>query len=81
MKQKDIALIILVSFVSAIASFFISNALFTSPRNRQQQVEVVEKITADFPDPDPKYFNTNAINPTQLIEIGEDPNLQPFKNQ
>jgi hypothetical protein len=79
MKQKDIVLIIVVSFISAVFSLFISKALFSSPENRQEKVEVVEKITADFSQPDAKYFNPNAINPTQLIRIGENPNPQPFK--
>jgi len=48
MKQKDIALIILIAGVSAVASFFISNKLFVTPSNRQQQVEVVDPINASF---------------------------------
>ncbi len=79
MKQKDIVLIVAVSLISGVLSFFISRLLFTSPKNRQQQVEVVEKISADFPIPDKKYFNPNAVNPTKLIQIGDTPNPQPFK--
>lgn len=80
MKQKDIALIILAGFVSAILSYFVSNALFASPKDRQEQVEVVEAITTDFPTPDKRYFNPESINPTQLIQIGDNPNAQPFNN-
>ena len=79
MKQKDIVLIIVISFISAVFSLFLSNAMFSSPKNRQEKVEVVDAITADFSKPDVKYFNPNAINPTQLIQIGENPNPQPFK--
>jgi len=78
MKQKDIALIIIIVFVSAVASFFISNALFASPENRQQKVEVVEAITSDFPKPSGKYFNSDSIDPTQLIQIGNSTNPDPF---
>lgn len=80
MKQKDVALIILVGFVSAVLSYFVSNALFASPKDRQEEVEVVEPITTDFPTPDKKYFNPESINPTQLIQIGDNPNAQPFNN-
>lgn len=78
MKQKDIALIAIIVFFSAIFSYFISNAIFASPKNRQQQVEVVQPITADFPAPDSKYFNSNAIDPTQTITIGQNQNTDPF---
>jgi len=78
MKQKDIALIIVIVFVSGIVSFFASNTLFASPKNREQKVEKVEAITADFPTPDKKYFNSESIDPTQLIQIGESTNPNPF---
>lgn len=78
MKQKDIALIIIIVFISGVASFFLSNMLFASPDKRDQKVEKVEPITADFPAPDRKYFNENSIDPTQLIQIGESTNPNPF---
>jgi hypothetical protein len=78
-KQKDISLIIIVSFVSAMMSFFLSNALISTPENRQQQVSVVEPITAEFPEPDKKYFNEKSVNPTQLIRIGDTDNPNPLR--
>jgi hypothetical protein len=79
MKQKDIAIIIAVVFASGVLSYFVSNALFASPDNLQTEVEVVEPITADFPEPDPRYFNGNSVNPTQTITIGDGQNQQPFQ--
>lgn len=81
MKQKDIAIIIVVVFVSGLLSYFISNALFASPDKLQTEVEVVEPITADFPEPDTRYFSTNSINPTQTITIGDGQNQQPFQTE
>ena len=78
MKQKDIALIAIVVVISGIISFFVSNLLFASPDNRQQEVEVVEAISASFPTPSNKYFNTESINPTELIQIGTSTNPNPF---
>lgn len=78
MKQKDVALIIVIAFVSAIVSLVASRLLFASPQNRQQQVQVVPAITASFPSPDSRYFNSSSIDPTQLIQIGNNNNTNPF---
>lgn len=80
MKQKDIALIMVIAIISAILSIFISNAIIVPPKNREQKVEVVGKINSDFPDPDTKHFNSTAINPSRRITIGIDTNPQPFNN-
>jgi len=80
MKQKDIALIAVIVVISAVISFFVSKAIFVPPKNRQQQVEVVQPITADFPQPDNRYFNTNSIDPTQEITIGQSTNNNPFNS-
>lgn len=81
MKQKDVILIIVIAFVSAVLSLVLSNVIFASPNNRRQTIEVVDAITADFPTPDSKYFNNNAVDPTQLIQIGNNNNQTPFNGQ
>ena len=78
MKQKDLALIIGIALVSAILSFVISGKLFASPKDREQQVETIEAISTDFPTPSAKYFNSSSIDPTQLIQIGNNSNQTPF---
>ena len=78
MKQKDIALIIVISFISGILSFFLTNLLITNPENRQEEVEVVEPISSTFSEPATRYFNAVAINPTQLILIGNQDTQQPL---
>jgi hypothetical protein len=78
MKQKDLATILIVVFVSAVISLFVSKAIFASPKNRQQQVEVIQPITADFPKPDEHYFNSQAFDPTKQITIGQNSNPDPF---
>lgn len=79
MKQKDIALIIIVIFITGIASFFLSGLLFKTS-NLSEKVDTVEPISAEFKTPDSKYFNPDAINPTQLIRIGDNNNSQPFND-
>jgi hypothetical protein len=78
MKQKDIALIIVIAVVSAVASFFISGKLFVTPTNRQQQVPLVDVIKPEFQKPSDKYFNDTSIDPTQLVQIGDNNNPNPF---
>lgn len=78
MKQKDVAVIIVIAFISAIVSFFVSDKLFVTPDNRNQKAEVVDSITATFQTPDSKYFNSDSINPTQSTVIGTDNNTNPF---
>lgn len=78
MKQKDLALIIFIAGLSAVISYSASHFLFATPKDRQQQVAVVDPITADFPAPDPKFFNSQSINPAKLIEVGSGNNSNPF---
>jgi hypothetical protein len=78
MKQKDIALIILIAGIAGIISFFVSRAMFSSHSQRSQQAAVVDAISTDFTSPSSKYFNTNSIDPTQLIQIGNNNNNNPF---
>lgn len=79
MKQKDIALIAIIVFISGFISFFASRYLLVPSNARTAQVEVVEPITAEFTEPDSKYFNEKSINPTQTIEIGGNGNNAPFE--
>lgn len=77
MKQKDIALIIVIAFIAAVMSYFLSNMLFGSG-HAKQQAEVVQPIVSDFPEPDSRYFNKDAFDPTKLIKIGDETNSNPF---
>lgn len=78
MKQNDIVLVIVVVFISGVSSFLLSNLLFGSPEENRVKVEVVEPISSSFSEVDTRYFNDKSINPTQLIQIGQGNNQQPF---
>lgn len=78
MKQKDIFTIVVVVFISGVLSIIISTLFISPSKKRSTTVEVVDKITADFPVPNKKYFNAQSINPTQLITIGNNANTKPF---
>lgn len=77
MKQKDIAVIVVIVFMSAIFSFVITSALFGG-KKVAQSAEVVQPISSNFPPPDKHYFNKDAYDPTQLITIGNGANTDPF---
>jgi len=77
MKQKDVALIIIIAAISGMLSFGVSQLLFGGSSSKQS-VAVVDKITTEFTTPDPKFFNTQSINPAKSIEVGSGDNTNPF---
>lgn len=81
MKRKDFMLIIVVVLVAAVFSFVVSGFFISTPEDRSQSVEIAEPINPEFQRPPAAYFNQEAINPTQTIEIGEDSNEQPFDTE
>lgn len=80
MKQKDISLIVVVAILSAIISFILSGRIFVTPANRQQAVEVVDKISTEFKLPDSRYFNAASVDPTIDSQIGTNTNQTPFNS-
>ncbi|HWT56166.1 MAG TPA: hypothetical protein VN031_04015 [Candidatus Microsaccharimonas sp.] len=80
MKQKDIALIIVIIFFSGVISFFISGKIFVTPSNREQKVQTVDVIDSSFPTPSDKYFNKDSIDPAQLVRISANNNQNPFNS-
>lgn len=80
MKKNDIAAIILIVAVAGVFSYFIANALIGKPKNNPVEVEQVTPIGPNFPTPDSRVFNDQAIDPT--VEINQDGQStgQPFTN-
>ncbi|PJE65025.1 hypothetical protein COU91_03805 [Candidatus Saccharibacteria bacterium CG10_big_fil_rev_8_21_14_0_10_47_8] len=83
MKKKDLTLIVGVVIVSCIFSIVLSNVALGPYKKQVIKVPVVQKISSSFPSPqaDSEYksfFNEQAINPTQLIKIGDKSNTAPF---
>jgi hypothetical protein len=84
MKQKDLTLIALTALVAAVFSIILSGVLFGSPKKNPIKVPVVDKISSSFPsvqtdDNYKTFFNSNALDPTQLIQIGGSSNTNPFQ--
>lgn len=81
-KQSDIAVIILVASISLVASYFIGNSIINTDANRSTDVEVAVPISPEFPQPSTRIFHDDAINPTELIQIGnEQSDDRPFNQE
>ena len=85
MKQKDIFYVVGIALFAAIFSFVIAGLVFKSPAKHSTDVPIVQPIESSFPDikNDPSYkvfFNPQALNPTQPIQIGNGQNPQPFNS-
>lgn len=78
MKQTDIAMLVLVVSLSLVVSYFLGNALFAGDENRSAEVEVIQEISAEFPEVDKSIFNKNSLNLTERIEIGDSESDAPF---
>lgn len=77
MKQKDIALILIVAVVAAVFSLVLTQMLFGGGK-KELTAQKVDRISSEFKQPDKAVFNNQAINPTQLIQIGENANIVQF---
>lgn len=84
MKRKELITIASVAVIAAIFSIILSGILFGSPKKNPIKVPVADKINPSFPavqtdDAYKPFFNSNALNPTQLIQIGGNNNTNPFQ--
>lgn len=82
MRRKDVLLLVVVGFFTAIIAFVLSSLVFKVPANRSTKVPVAGSITTTFPDiqHDPSYntiFNSNSIDPAVPLQLGAN-NNQPF---
>ncbi|HTJ73647.1 MAG TPA: hypothetical protein VL481_03590 [Verrucomicrobiae bacterium] len=71
MKKSDIAMIILIASVSILVAYFVAKALIGDTANQSITVKTTEQITTDIDKPDSSVFNSNAINPTVQVIIGD----------
>ena len=75
MKKTDIAMIILISSVSVLVSYFVVSSLpMFKDANKPQTVPVATKVDSSVDKVDKTVFNEDAINPTVEVIIGEQKN-------
>jgi hypothetical protein len=70
MKKSDIAMIILIASVSVLIAYFVAKAIVGDVQNETVKVKTTDTISTDITQPDTSVFNTNAINPTVEVIIG-----------
>lgn len=81
MKRNDILIVVVVGIVTGVISILLANVLFGGGKRYTLTAPAVEPISADFPKPDERYFNSYALNPTKNITIGDSNNKDPFREQ
>jgi hypothetical protein len=71
MKKTDIAMIIFILAVSGGLAYAIVGAIpGLKLEETSVNVKIIDKYTADVPEPSEDIFNKSAINPTVDITIG-----------
>lgn len=80
-KQTDIAMLVLVTALSLVIAYLLGGAIINSPESRSTPVEIAIPISAEFPEVDTRIFNADAINPTELIKIGDSNTDNPFQGE
>lgn len=78
MKQKDVALIIVIIAFSGMLALALTQFVLLPQKNRELTVQKIDKVSSEFNKTDDKVFNSQAINPTKLIQIGDVSNTDPF---
>lgn len=78
MKKNEIALLILVVSIVALATYLVVNALAGQSSAKAVTVERADRFSDSVVAPDERIFRDNAINPTVKVKIGDQSNQQPF---
>ena len=63
-----------------IVAVIANKVVFSNAGSANTQVDVVPIIRTDFNSPPSKYFNSQAIDPTQIINISPQNSTQPFSS-
>jgi hypothetical protein len=71
MKKNDLAIVAVVAVVGTLIAYFALNAILGDPDKTSVTVDYVSPISGSIDGPDPEVFNSDAINPTIEVIIGE----------
>jgi hypothetical protein len=71
MKKSDVAMIILIASISILVAYFVAKAVVGDVQNESVKVKTADKITTKVEEPDKTVFNSDAINPTVEVIIGD----------
>lgn len=71
MKRSDIITICLIAGIGVIASYVILNMVLGDPSEFSVDYKYIDEISADVTSPSEINFNSQAINPTVEVYVGE----------
>lgn len=73
MKKTDIAMVVLIAGVGVAIGYLVaSNISFLKVPERGMKVQTIREISSNVEKPNPAIFNSNAINPTVEVFVGQD---------
>ena len=73
MKKTDIAMVVLIAGVGVAIGYLVaSNISFLKVPERGMKVQTIREISSDVEKPNPAIFNSNAINPTVEVFVGQE---------
>lgn len=72
MKKSDIAMIILIASISILVAYFVAKAIVGDVQNETVKVKTTDVISTEVAEPEKSVFNSDAINPTVEVIIGDD---------
>lgn len=79
MKRNEIALILVVVGLVVLTTYSLLNVMFGNAALKPVSVKSTDSISASINNPpDPMVFNTDAINPSVSVTIGNQSDQQPF---
>jgi len=70
-KRSEIMIIAVVALVSVAVAYAIANSFLGSVASNPTSIETVDKFDTSFGEVDKTIFNSDAINPTVQIVIGD----------
>lgn len=71
MNRSEAAGIIVIASVSVLIAYLVAGAIIGKPTGSSVRVKTAVPITADVTPPDSSIFNSEAINPTVEVVIGD----------
>jgi hypothetical protein len=76
MKKTDIAMIVLIASMSVLIAYFVAKAVIGDTQNESTTVKTADPISTEITEPETSVFNSEAINPTVEVIIGDDQSTQ-----
>lgn len=65
-------MIILIASISILLAYFVAKAIVGDVQNESVKVKTTEVISTEVVEPEKSVFNSDAINPTVEVIIGDD---------